>query len=146
MGNKTEKARMVIKAAWEYLKYARADGVFEARMVFPGALVLMIVSFIMVHNVIRGLCETDWGLVGMAGIAAVMLWSSIVMLIHAHFKGEAYARAVREEQDEKKYVTELENRLINHDLSKGKGMVLFAPGAEYEAFFIVGRDEYTRNQ
>lgn len=49
--------------------------------------------------------------------------------------------------DEEEALADLENRMINHDLSRGKGMVLYTPGQpELRRFFIVGRDEYMRNQ
>lgn len=51
-----------------------------------------------------------------------------------------------EEQDEEITIDDLEKRMISHDLSKGKGMVLFTPGEEgLRKFFIVGRDEYMRD-
>ena len=49
--------------------------------------------------------------------------------------------------DEEEALADLENRMINHDLSKGKGMVLYTPGEEkFRKIFIVGRDEYMRDQ
>lgn len=41
---------------------------------------------------------------------------------------------------------DLENRLLDQNLRRGKGIALITPGQENKAFFIVGRDEYLKNQ
>jgi len=51
------------------------------------------------------------------------------------------------DESEEEALADLENRMISHDLSKGKGMVLYTPGEEkLSKFFIVGRNEYMKDQ
>ncbi|HOD71601.1 MAG TPA: hypothetical protein PLE36_13155 [Deltaproteobacteria bacterium] len=83
-----------------------------------------------------------WLLVGLLIAAEIVCLYAIISVAR-----RCLLSSQDQELDEEEALEDLERRMINHDLSKGKGMVLYAPGERrFRKIFIVGRDEYMRDQ
>jgi len=131
----------VFRAVWEYLRRARGNDGYDTGWFLAFSGIMVIMSIGIVRNVFREIEAGDWVWAALSATLVLVIYLNVAVLLFAHFK----IRAMRKRRDEENAIADLEDRMMAQNLCRGKGMALFAPGEEYEAFFIVGRDEYLRN-
>lgn len=140
---KINTMKRILNVVWEYLESVKGSGLFSARWAFPLAFIFAIIPLGMVRHLIRGIGTGDFAYAVLVATTIAMLWGTAMLLLSMHFK----FKGILEECEKERAIDNLEKRMISHNLSDGKGMILFTPGEErLGKFFIVGRDEYMRDQ